>query len=270
MLSRRKFVSAAACALTSGLVGAERPNSRGVPLSLEPLGFAMDALEPHLDAATLREHHDVHHAQCLLELQIALEQAHLPVANVTSLMPALYHLIELPNYGRSILRIGSQQQAAVPGAMVDLIRRQAGAHINHTLFWRSLAPAASGSSQPRGELHTLLRRDFGSLAGFRGAFTDAALGHSGPGWAWLVCRNDGTMIVSTTANEDNPLMVDHVPWHQQGKPLLCLDLWDHAYRRRYRDDRDSYVAAWWNVVNWTNVEQCLAVASTPIVADARR
>ncbi|MDZ4288086.1 MAG: superoxide dismutase [Prosthecobacter sp.] len=259
MLKRRAFIHAAGAALAGKLLAAEAPRVRGVPLTLEPLEFEFAALEPFLDAETLRLHHDVYHRECLAKLNETLVRSNLTVANLVTLMPTMQNLLEPPSRG-SVLTLG-RKPGHLASDMVESIRVHGGAHVNHTAFWRFLAPPARGRSGPIGKYAQAIQRDFGSIDGFKTAFTKAALNRVGSGWAWLSYRYDGKLIISTTANEDNPLMKDYVAWQDQGKPILCLDLWEHAYYQRYHDDRRKYIAAWWNVVNWKSVERSYGIAS---------
>lgn len=275
MVTRRSLLTAAGTAFAGHLFGSQLPhwgskgrgnvtpppNPRGVALELEPLPFGPNALAPFIDVETLRFHHDVYHADCLDQLRQTLHELNMPVGNVTALMGATQNVHAFSDSRRSVLALGRPWNPTPRDDMADAIRNYGGAHINHTAFWRFLAPPETTPSRPTGAVAQAIKRDFGSVANFKRVFRDAALGHVGSGWAWLVYRNDGTLIVTTTANEDNPLMSEYVPWHEQGRPILCLDLWEHAYVRQYGNNRRGYITAWWNVVNWDSVDRAYAVVS---------
>jgi Fe-Mn family superoxide dismutase len=230
-----------------------------VPLKLEPLEFPFDALDSFLDAESLRHHYEVYHGESLAKLQRVLNRANLGVANVAALMPCMQGLLE-PAERRSVLSL-SRKRGTLPDDVVQDIRKYGGAHVNHTAFWRFLAPPGRGPADPRGRVAQAIQRDFGGIDDFRRAFTHVALDHFGSGWAWLSYRYDGRLIISTTSNEDNPLMKEYVAWQDHGRPILCLDLWEHSYCERYQNDRRKYVAAWWKVVNWRSVERAYGIVT---------
>ncbi|HYF36010.1 MAG TPA: superoxide dismutase [Prosthecobacter sp.] len=260
MLNRRAFISAAGAALSGVALAAEPPRPRGIPLKLEPLEYDFDALEPFLSAACLRHHYEVYHADCLARLHQVLAKVNLNVANLVSLMPSMQRLVEPPDDRRSVLTL-SRKPGTLPDDVVQDIRKYGGAHVNHTAFWRFLSPPGKGPSAPRGRVAQALQKEFGGIDDFKRAFTEAALDHFGSGWAWLSYRHDGKLIISTTSNEDNPLMSEFVSWQDQGKPILCLDLWEHSYCARYRNDRRKYIAAWWKVVNWSFVDRAYGIVT---------
>ena len=262
MLNRRAFISTAGLVCAGHLVGAEAPHPRGVPLRQEPLTFDFDEFEPYLDAATLRAHYHGYHGECLAQLRRALSQANLCVGNVVTLMPAMHRLLT-PANAHSRLSFASKKTVPEPLAdeVVQAIRLYGGAHINHTAFWRCLGSPLRRLESPRGKLAAALQAEFGSLKKLRSAFVDAAERLPGSGWAWLTYRYDGRLIVHTTENEDNPLMTDYVAWQEQGKPLLCVDLWEHSYTRRYQTDRRRYIHGWWKCVNWEAVERHYAIVT---------
>ena len=229
LIKRRSFLSAGCAALASSAFGAELPNPRGVSLVHEPLSFAPDALHPFLSADCVRNHYALH-GEHVEKLRVGLRRARVSVANVVSLMGSPH------NHG--------------------------GAHINHTAFWRFLTPPGSGPSAPEGKLAGALDDEFSHFRAFKAAFAKAALNHVGSGWAWLVCRPDSTLIICTTANEDNPLMRDRVAWQDFGRPILCLDLWEHSYCSRYKDDREEYIDNWWKVVNWNAVARAYTIVTS--------
>ncbi len=196
---------------------------------LPPLPYAEDALEPHIDAQTMSIHHDKHHQTYVDKANAALEGtewADQPAEVV------IQHLDELPE--------------AIRGP----VRNNAGGHANHSLFWTVMSP--DGGGEPEGELAAAIDAAFGDLASFKEQFAAAAANRFGSGWAWLVWDGSGVAITSTP-NQDNPL--------SEGKiPLLGVDVWEHAYYLKYQNKRPDYVAAWWNVVNWSEVARRFEIA----------
>lgn len=150
---------------------------------------------------------------------------------------------------------------AMPANHRATLRNNGGGFWNHAHFWESMAPAdKGGGGQPSGALGRQIERDFGSFAAFREAFSTAGMTRFGSGWAWLVQRPDGSLIVTSTPNQDNPLMGGIVPDSEVGTPLLGLDVWEHAYYLHYQNRRADYIAKWWNVVNWRAVQARFTVA----------
>jgi len=195
------------------------------PYSLPALPFDFAALEPHIDAQTMQIHHGKHHQAYVNNLNAALEKA--PEFQPTPLSEILVNLNRMPE------------------AIRTAVRNNGGGHWNHTAFWRLMAPKAGG--EPKGALAQAIATSFGDFAKFKEQFSAAAMGRFGSGWAWLVAQGDRLAIVSTP-NQDNPLM--------DGKQaILGLDVWEHAYYLKYQNRRADYVAAWWNVVNWEQVEK---------------
>ncbi|HSB89075.1 MAG TPA: superoxide dismutase [Anaerolineales bacterium] len=192
---------------------------------LPPLPYAFDALEPHIDARTMEIHHDKHHAAYVNNLNTALE-GH-PDLQKKSLVDLLADL------------------NAVPEAVRTAVRNNGGGTYNHGLFWKWMAPKAGG--EPTGALGKAVGQAFGDFAAFKDQFSKAALGRFGSGWAWLVVDGSGALKVVSTANQDTPLA-------DKMKPVLGLDVWEHAYYLKYQNRRADYVAAWWNVVNWAEVD----------------
>ena len=204
--------------------------------TLPELPYAKDALEPHIDARTMEIHHDKHHATYVNKLNAALE-AHPELADQT-------------------LETLLTDLAAVPEDIRTAVRNNGGGHYNHSLFWEILSPDAGNA--PEGELAAAIDRDLGGLDAFKEAFAQAATTRFGSGWAWLTVDAAGKLSVSSTPNQDNPLMkgvVDTV-----GTPILGLDVWEHAYYLNYQNRRPDYIAAWWNVVNWTRADELYAAA----------
>ncbi len=194
-----------------------------MPFTLPELPYAYDALEPHIDEQTMRIHHDKHHAAYVNNLNAALEgQSALQGKSIEDLLRGL---------------------DAVPEAIRTAVRNPGGGHWNHTLFWELMAPG--GAKAPGGALASAMDAELGGFEKFREAFAKAAATRFGSGWAWLVL-DGGKLAVMSTPNQDTPLM--------EGKHvLLGCDVWEHAYYLKYQNRRPDYVAAWWNVVNWTVV-----------------
>jgi Fe-Mn family superoxide dismutase len=197
-----------------------------MPFTLPELPYAHDALEPHIDKATMEIHHGKHHN-----------------AYVTNLNKALESAPELAN--KTIEELLANNLAAVPESIRTVVRNNGGGHANHTLFWTIMAPNAGGT--PVGNLAKAINAAFGTFDHFKEQFAAAAIGRFGSGWAWLIKDENGVAITSTP-NQDTPLM--------EGKfPILGLDVWEHAYYLKYQNRRPDYIAAWWNVVNWQEAER---------------
>jgi Fe-Mn family superoxide dismutase len=202
--------------------------------TLPELGYALDALEPHIDARTMEIHHGKHHNAYVTNLNAALEGTGLEDKCICDLVADL---------------------AAVPEDKRTAVRNNGGGHANHSLFWKVIAPG--GASAPSGDLAAAIDAAFGSLDAFKEAFAKAAATRFGSGWAWLVKKDDGTLAVCSTANQDTPCMGEAVAGCS-GKPLLGLDVWEHAYYLHYQNRRPDYIAAFWNVVNWDAVAERFA------------
>jgi Fe-Mn family superoxide dismutase len=191
--------------------------------SLPPLPYPTDALEPHIDKQTMEIHHGKHHAAYVNNLNAALEKhPELQSKSVEDLV-------------RSI--------NTVPEDIRTAVRNNAGGHINHTMFWQIMGPRAGG--EPTGGLADAIKQAFGDSAKFKEQFTAAATGRFGSGWAWLVL-DGGALKIESTPNQDTPLMDGR-------RPVMGLDVWEHAYYLKYQNRRADYITAWWNVVNWTEV-----------------
>ena len=190
-----------------------------------PLPYDYNALEPHIDEQTMRIHHDKHHGTYVTNLNTALEgQADLQAKSIEALLGDL---------------------RSVPESARTAVRNNGGGHYNHTMFWDLMAPG--GARQPEGKLADAIKAVFTSFDSFKDQFTKAGLGRFGSGWAWLVRKDDG-LVIESTPNQDNPLM--------EGRfPIMGCDVWEHAYYLKYQNRRADYLAAWWNVVNWTVVGQ---------------
>ena len=194
--------------------------------SLPALPYAYNSLEPHLDALTMEIHHSRHHQTYVNGLNAALQGS--PYAD----WPLTRLLTEIQ---------------ALPAVLQQAVRNHGGGHANHSLFWQVMAP--EGGGMPEGALLQAIEQAFGSFDSFKQSFIDAALSRFGSGWAWLVLDAQGQLQVSSSANQDSPLMDDLTP-------ILGLDVWEHAYYLRYQNKRPDYVAAFFNVVNWPFVAQC--------------
>jgi superoxide dismutase, Fe-Mn family len=199
-----------------------------MPFTLPPLPYAAEALEPHIDAATMKVHHGGHHN-----------------AYVTNLNKALEGAPDLAN--KSIEELLANNLAAVPENIRTPVRNNGGGHANHSMFWAIMGP--NGGS-PSGEVATAITNGFGSFDSLKEKFTTAAMGRFGSGWAWLIRKKDGSLEVTSSANQDSPLMEGNFP-------VIGLDVWEHAYYLKYQNRRAEYVNAWWNVVNWAEVNRRL-------------
>ena len=199
---------------------------------LPELPYPLDALEPHIDARTMEIHHGKHHAAYVSKVNAALEG-----------QDALL--------SKSICELVSDLDS-VPEAARAAVRNNGGGHANHSLFWHVIGPNAGGA--PTGDLATAIDSAFGSLDAFKEAFANAAATRFGSGWAWLVVKADGSLAVTSTPNQDSPLM------DGSGKPILGLDVWEHAYYLNYQNRRPDYIAAFWNVVNWDAVAELYSKA----------
>ena len=251
-MNRRQFVQlgtlAAGTALVSGRARAATHAAALVPAApagaaksasvavatLPPLPFAVNALEPQIDAKTMEIHHDKHHAAYVAGLNAALAKS-----PDLAKQPLDQLLANLPDIADEVQRTA--------------LRNQGGGHWNHSFFWQTLTPAAK-SGDPSEELAVAIQGTFGSMDGFRKSFAEAAAKRFGSGWAWLVLQR-GKLKITSTPNQDNPLMKGLVPEAELGTPILGLDVWEHAYYLLYQNRRPDYIAAWWKVVNWVEVSK---------------
>jgi len=197
---------------------------------LPPLPYDYAALEPHIDEQTMRIHHDKHHQAYVTNLNAALDKH--PELESRSLDEMLANL------------------DAVPEDIRTAVRNNGGGHKNHTFFWELMSPG--GASAPSGELAAAINSTFGGLDGLKEKVAAAAAGRFGSGWAWLVVR-DGQLAVESTPNQDHPAMTG-------AKPVLGVDVWEHAYYLKYQNRRPDYVKEWWNTVNWDRAAQNYAAA----------
>ncbi len=202
-----------------------------MPFELPPLPYAYDALEPHIDARTMEIHHTKHH------------QTYITNAN-NALAP---HAALAAKPVEQLLREIETAPADIRQALIN----NAGGHANHTLFWQIMGPGKGGS--PKGPLLDDINKIFGSFDAMKEQFGKAALTRFGSGWAWLGLDQSGKLHVGSTANQDSPLMHGH-------KPILGLDVWEHAYYLKYQNRRADYIAAWWSVVNWDKVHELYKAA----------
>ncbi len=196
------------------------------PFELPKLGYAYGALEPHIDARTMEIHHTKHHKAYIDNANKALEK--LPKLKSLTAQALLADLSVAPEADRTALR------------------NNVGGHVNHAFFWRLMTPG--GPTAPSGALADAIHSTFGSLEGFKTAFASAAASRFGSGWAWLVKTKRGALEITSTPNQDSPLM-------EQSSPLIGLDVWEHAYYLKYQNLRGDYVKAFWNVLNWKVVAQ---------------
>lgn len=197
--------------------------------TLPPLPYAFDALEPHIDAQTMQIHHDKHHQAYVDNLNKAIDGT--------------------PHAGKSL-----EELVKAAGTISPAVRNNGGGHWNHSFFWEILAPNAGG--EPEGKLADAIKGTFGSFDAFKEKLSTAGATRFGSGWAWLIVK-DGKLEVSSTPNQDNPLMdVAEV----KGTPILGVDVWEHAYYLKYQNRRPEYLKAFWNVVNWSKVAEHYAKA----------
>ncbi len=209
--------------------------------TLPDLPYSHDALAPHIDAQTMQIHHGKHHNAYITKLNDAIAgNAALQAKTIEQLIGDL---------------------DAVPGDIRGAVRNNGGGHYNHSLFWTIMAPAGTGGGgEPSGELAEAINACCGSFGDFKTKFANAAATRFGSGWAWLTVCENGSLCVCSTPNQDNPLMkgVCDCP----GTPILGLDVWEHAYYLNYQNRRPDYIAAWWNVVNWSAVAERFANAKS--------
>ncbi|MEL6624594.1 MAG: superoxide dismutase [Bacteroidota bacterium] len=195
--------------------------------TLPPLPYANDALEPHIDAQTMEIHHDRHHAGYTNKLNAAVEGTELADKSIEDIL------------------------ASVSSASTG-VRNNGGGFFNHRLFWEVMGP--NGGGAPEGEIGDAINSAFGSYDAFKEAFSKAAATRFGSGWAWLIKKADGSLAVTSTPNQDNPLM-DVVDEAERGTPILGLDVWEHAYYLNYQNKRPAYIDAFFNVINWEKVTE---------------
>ena len=188
--------------------------------TLPPLPYSFDALEPYIDAKTMEIHHDKHHNAYVTNVNKALESA--------------------PDLAKLSVEELCASLSKVPENIRTAVRNNGGGHLNHSMFWKLMKKGGGG--EPSGDLAGAINSAFGSFADFKTKFAAAGTGRFGSGWAWLLIR-DGKLAIESTANQDNPIM-------DGGKPVLGLDVWEHAYYLKYQNRRPDYIEAWWSTVNW--------------------
>ena len=208
-----------------------------IGLTLPPLPYEPAALEPFIDAMTMSIHHDKHHQAYVTKLNEALKTAKIDSTDPVALIKDI---------------------SALPKEAQTAIRNNGGGHVNHSWFWQWMSAPGNASKGPDGKLAEAIQSSFGSIDDFKKTFGDAAAKRFGSGWAWLIKKPDGKLAVTSTANQDNPLMKGVVPDADLGTPLLGLDVWEHAYYLKYQNKRPEYISAWWHVVNWSQVDKCFA------------
>ncbi len=195
------------------------------PYVLPALPYAPEVLEPHIDKMTMEIHHGKHHAAYVANLNKALESA-------SDLQ------------GKTLEELLASNCSAVPENIRTAVRNNGGGHVNHSMFWKIMAPNAGGA--PIGNVAQAINATFGGFDSFKEKFNQTAATRFGSGWAWLV-KNAGKIDIYSTANQDSPIM--------EGKfPVMGLDVWEHAYYLKYQNRRPEYIAAWWNVLNWREIE----------------
>jgi superoxide dismutase, Fe-Mn family len=199
---------------------------------LPPLPYDYAALEPTIDEATMKLHHDKHHQAYVTNLNGAIEKH--------------------PDLGSSTPEDLIKNLGGIPEDIRKVVQNNGGGHVNHTMFWQIMKP--KGGGEPTGEIAAQIKKDFGDFEAFKKTFNETTAKQFGSGWGWLVWKG-GKLEVTTTANQDNPL--------SQGLyPILGNDVWEHAYYLKYQNKRPDYLAAWWNVVNWDEVNKRFTTAKS--------
>jgi superoxide dismutase, Fe-Mn family len=199
-----------------------------MPQELPPLPYDYAALEPVIDTATMKLHHDMHHAAYVKNLNAALEK--------------------YPNLQSKKVEELLRDLNAVPEDIRTAVRNNAGGHMNHSMFWKIMK--AKGGGEPTGAIAGLILKAFGGFEDFKTKFNDAGVKQFGSGWVWLAGKPDGSVQILTTPNQDNPI--------SQGLfPILGNDVWEHAYYLKYNNRRPEYLAAWWNLANWEEINKRL-------------
>src|SRR5512142_798451 len=194
-----------------------------------PLPYAYEALEPYIDTQTMHLHHDKHHQAYVTNLNAALEKApELQKLSAEELIKSLEN---------------------VPEAIRTAVRNNGGGHVNHTMFWKIMKPKAGGD--PTGAIAQAINKTFGNFKDFKTKFNDAGTKQFGSGWVWLAGKSDGSVQIISTPNQDNPITQDLYP-------IFGNDVWEHAYYLKYHNRRPEYLAAWWNVVNWDEINKRFA------------
>jgi superoxide dismutase, Fe-Mn family len=236
---RRNFLRTAGLTVAAAAIGRWTPSAALAqtaaappptgPYKLPPLGYAFDALEPVIDAKTMEIHHDKHHQAYVNNLNLAVAGTHLGNQPVDELIANLDQ---------------------VPEAIRTAVRNNGGGHANHTLFWQLLS---KNGGKPGPNLAKAIDTQLGGYAKFKDDFSKAAITRFGSGWAWLIVDENGKLVIESTANQDSPVMVGK-------KPILGLDVWEHAYYLKYQNRRPEYVEAFFSIINWPKVDELYAAA----------
>lgn len=204
---------------------------------LPPLPYAYDALEPYIDTRTMEIHHGKHHQAYIDNLNKALEGS--------------------PDLAEKPVEDLLKDVNSVPMEIATPIKNHGGGHANHSLFWKILAPSGKGGGgEPKNTLAEAINSEFKTLASFKEQFAKSAQGRFGSGWAWLVVDENGKLVITSTPNQDSPFMENQTP-------VLGLDVWEHAYYLKYQNRRPEYIEAWWNIVNWPQVEENYTLITKP-------
>jgi Fe-Mn family superoxide dismutase len=198
-----------------------------------PLPYAYNALEPHIDEQTMHFHHDKHHAAYVAKLNGAVEKH--------------------PDLQKKSAEELIRNLSALPEDIRGTVRNNGGGHVNHSMFWQIMAPKAGGA--PSGAIADVITKTFGSFDAFKEKFEAAGVNQFGSGWAWLVRTKSGEFQIKSSANQDNPMMNAEFP-------VMGNDVWEHAYYLKYQNRRPDYMKAWWNVVNWAEINKRLAQADS--------
>ena len=229
--TRRSFLATGAAAggvvLVTGVLKPSDILAGEKDFTLPALPYAYDALEPHIDKLTMEIHHDKHHKTYIDNLNKALATA-----------PELQ--------GKTVEELLAKGGSSLPDALKQTVINNGGGHLNHTLFWTALAPNAGG--EPKGKLAEAITSSFTSFSGFTEKMNEAGTKRFGSGWAWLVKTTEGKLEITSTGNQDSPVLVGNTP-------LLGIDVWEHAYYLKYQNRRADYLKAIWNVVNWAEIEK---------------
>jgi Fe-Mn family superoxide dismutase len=236
-MKRRLFLSTTGAAFAGSALAAKTvvrnsPADPPFPLVLPPLPYEPAALEPHIDAQTMSIHHDKHHAAYVTKLNEALKAAKVEATDALVVLKGL---------------------SMLPPEVQTAVRNNGGGHVNHSLFWKWMAPPSGEKHTVSDKLGAAIQAAFSGMDDFKKAFSEAAAKRFGSGWAWLIAKSDGKVAVTSTPNQDNPWMKGIVPDTEVGTPILGLDVWEHAYYLKYQNRRPDYIAAWWSVVNWPQV-----------------
>ncbi|MBB1408062.1 superoxide dismutase [Pseudoalteromonas sp. SG44-17] len=205
--------------------------------TLPPLPYEYDALEPHLDAKTMEIHHTLHHQTYINKANAALENTQYSDTDVHELLA---------------------KTDTLPTELQKVVQEHGGGHANHSLFWTVMSP--NGRDQPKGSLLDAITEQLGGFDNFKESFTAAAVSRFGSGWAWLSVNKDNQLVVESSLNQDSPLMHGNTP-------ILGLDVWEHAYYLKYQNRRPEYIAAFYNVINWAEVERRYLAATSKSISE---